>query len=96
MFIGNLPALLSQWIALDSLVSSSRNDAFSDNCAESVAKPVLTAFFILTHLVLKLKGNSMKTLASDVVALIFAGSLLLGCGQGVPSSVWCLHFLKRG
>ena len=27
----------------------------------------------------------MQALASAVVALIFAGSLLLGCGQGVPS-----------
>ena len=29
MFI-DFPAIVSQWIALDSLASSSRNDAFSD------------------------------------------------------------------
>ncbi len=37
MFI-DFPAIVSQWVALDSLASSLRNDALSD--PQSIAKPV--------------------------------------------------------
>ena len=39
MFI-SVPAIVSQWVEVGSLTASSRNDAFSDNCVENIAKPV--------------------------------------------------------
>ncbi len=54
MFI-SFPVIISQWVALDSLVSSSKNDVLSDQHVTSIAKPVGATFFIFTHLVLKLK-----------------------------------------
>ena len=39
MFI-SFPAIVAEWVALDSLASSSINEVLSDKCVESIAKPV--------------------------------------------------------
>ena len=35
MFI-SFPAIVAEWVGLGSLASSSRNDAFSDKCVQSI------------------------------------------------------------
>ena len=36
----SFPVIADEWVALDSLASSSRNDAFGDQPVRSIAKPV--------------------------------------------------------
>ena len=43
----SFPAIIAEWVTLDSLASSSRTDALSDLGVESIAKPVASVKRIL-------------------------------------------------
>ena len=82
----SFPAIVSEWVGLDSLASSSRTDALSDPSVESIAKPVGGVNGILKKPALFCEVKCVGNTGS-----CFIGSLLDAMRPRLPGNSRGLH-----